>query len=222
MVDLKKDSIFERLIAKTGGVKIKTTSFALPGLEPGAIVEYGWTERHEDELANFIRLPLQREYPVQTVRYHIKPLSSPYFPYTMKAQTFHAQPTPFEKEPNGFVGVTFTNLPAVREEPDMPPENEVSGWMPIYYAPDSNMSADKYWRANGKAEYERFKQRMKVNDDIRRKASELVQGATDDRDKLKRLFLFCRSSIKNVNDAGADLTPEQRTASKEKRRRPTP
>jgi hypothetical protein len=215
VVELKKDGIFERVIAKAGGVKIKTTTFALPGLEPGAIVEYGWMERHEEELANYVRLPLQREYPVQTVRYHIKPLISPYLPYSMRAQTFHAPHTPFEKESNGFVGLTFTNLPALREEPDMPPENEVSAWILIYYAPDSNLTPDKYWRDQGKAEFDRFKQRMKVNDDIRRKANELTEGAATDEDKLKRMFLFCRSTIKNLGDAGADLTPEQRAEFKE-------
>jgi len=130
---LKKDGIFERLTAKAGGLKIKTTSFASPGVAPGVTVEYGWLERQDEELANYVHLPLQREFPVQTVRYHIKPLANPYFPFSMRAQTFNIRQPPFEAEPGGFVGPTFTNVPAAHEEPDMPPESEVSPWILIYW-----------------------------------------------------------------------------------------
>lgn len=217
VVELKKDGIFQRLVAKAGGVKIKTTTLALPGLEPGAVVEYGWKERHEEELANYVRLPLQREYPVQTVRYHIKPLVHPFFPFGMRANTFHVPEAPFEKERDGFVGLTFNNLPALREEPDMPPENEVSAWILIYYAPDKEIVPDKYWKEQGKTEFERFKPRMKANDDVKRKAAELTEQAATDEEKLKKLFLFCRSSIKNIHDPAAGLTPQQQLDFKENR-----
>lgn len=196
------------------GLKIKTTSFALPGLELGAIVEYGWVERHPG-LANYVRLPLQREYPVQTVSYHIKPLSSFYLPFSMRAKAFNAGQPAFEKESDGSFRMTFTNLPALREEPDMPPENEVSSWILIYYAPKRNVTPDEYWRDQGKDVFEFFRPRMKVSGNVRQKANELIQGATTVEDRLRRLFLFCRSSIKNVSDPGADLTPEQRTEFKE-------
>ncbi len=215
VLELKKDGIFEKLVAKAGDLKIRMTSFALPGLEPGAIVEYGWRERHNDELANYVRLPLQREYPVQTVRYHIKPLVNQYFPFAMRAITFHAQDQPFQKERDGFFGLTFSNMPAVEDEPDMPPENEVTAWLLIYYSPDEKLDPDKYWTKHGKDEFEIFKDRMKANNDVKRKAAELIEGTTTDEEKLKRLFLFCRSSIKNVSDPGSGLTIEQRRDFKE-------
>ena len=215
IIELKKDGVFERLLAKSGDVKIKMTSLALPGLEPGAIVEYGWRERHDNELANYTRLPLQREYPVKLVRYHIKPLSSPYFPFAMRAQSFHVDLPGFEKEPNGFVGLTFTNLPAVAEEPDMPPENEVTAWILLYYTPDEKVEPERYWTQHGKLMFESYKDRMKANNDVKRKAAELVQGAANDDEKLKRLYMFCRSSIKNVSDQASGLSPEQRRNAKE-------
>ena len=35
IVELKKDAIFNRVIIKTSGIKLKAKSFALPGVEPG-------------------------------------------------------------------------------------------------------------------------------------------------------------------------------------------
>ena len=74
IVELKKEDVFERTIVKSSGLKIKAKSFAMPGVEPGAIIEYRWKEVRNDQVANYIRLQLQRDIPVQLVKYYIKPL----------------------------------------------------------------------------------------------------------------------------------------------------
>jgi len=40
VVELNKDDVFERTIVKLSGLKLKAKSFALPNVEPGAIIEY--------------------------------------------------------------------------------------------------------------------------------------------------------------------------------------
>ena len=40
---------------------------------------------------------------------------------------------PIVKEKNGFYSMTMTNMPAYREEPRMPPEDQVRTWVLIYY-----------------------------------------------------------------------------------------
>ena len=44
IVELKKDAIFDRVIAQLGGQKIKAKTFAMPAVEPGVIIEYRWKE----------------------------------------------------------------------------------------------------------------------------------------------------------------------------------
>lgn len=46
ILELKKDDIFERTLVKASGVKAKAKSFALPGVEPGSIIEYRWRDVH--------------------------------------------------------------------------------------------------------------------------------------------------------------------------------
>src|ERR1051325_2316520 len=77
IIELQKDAIFEREIVKTSGLKLKAKSFAMPGVEVGAIIEYRWCEIRDDHLTLYERLHFQRDIPVQLVKYYIKPLSLP-------------------------------------------------------------------------------------------------------------------------------------------------
>src|SRR5260370_1766644 len=93
VVELSKADIFDRTIIKAGDLKINAKSFAMPAVELGAIIEYKWKETRHDALAYYIRLQLQRDIPVQLVKYFIKPFSSSH--YAMQVMTFHAGTPPF-------------------------------------------------------------------------------------------------------------------------------
>lgn len=215
IVELKKQDVLERTIEKAGGTKVKAKSFALPGLEPGAIIEYRWKEVRNDRLANYVRLYFQRDVPVQLVKYYIKPLSLPGFEYGMRAQTFNGTASPFTKEKNGYYGVTMTNVPAFHEEPRMPPEDAVRPWMLIYYSQDTNLKGETFWQDYGKKTYEEYKSRMKVSDEVKTAAASAIEGASTPEEKLAKLFEFCRSRIKKTNDDASGLTPDERAKLKE-------
>jgi len=210
--ELKKDAVFDRMLVKLNGIKLKAKSFVLPGVEPGAVVEYRWRERYEDSLANYVELQFQRDIPVQTVRYYLKPLTNPNFPFTMSTMGFHLpQGMHFEKEQKGFSSLTATNMPAFHEEPNMPPEHEVRTWMLVYYVPDKQSTPDKYWKDHGRELYQDFKPRMKVDGEVKKTAQQVIEDATTPDEKLRRLFRYCRNSIKNVNDPGSGLSVEERS-----------
>src|SRR5262249_31088101 len=42
ILDLKPDAIFENTVARARKLNLKSTSIAMPGAEPGAIIEYRW------------------------------------------------------------------------------------------------------------------------------------------------------------------------------------
>lgn len=214
-IELKKADIFERVVVKLSGVKVKAKSFALPGVEPGSIIEYRWREERGDSLTFYERMDFSRDIPVQVVKYYIKPLSFPGFTYGMRAKFFHGANSPFTKEKNGFYSTTMTNVPAFREEPNMPPEYQVRPWMLVYYSEDMRLEPVSFWRDFGKKVYERNKQFIKVNDDVKRVAAEVTAGATMPEQQLEKLFEFCRTKIKNVNDDASGMTSEQRAKLKE-------
>jgi hypothetical protein len=215
VVELKKEDVFERTIVKASGLKIKAKSFAMPGVEPGAIIEYRWKEVRNDRLANYIRLQFQRDIPVRLVKYYIKPYSDPDFPYGMRVITFHGESGPLTKEKNGFYSTTMERVPAFHEESRMPPEDEVRPWMLIYYAEDKKLTADQFWKDFGKRAYEKNKSRMKISDEVKQAAAKAIGDATTPEQKLERLFEFCRTSIKNINNDSSGMTTEEREKTKE-------
>ncbi|GAC1446696.1 MAG: hypothetical protein NVSMB56_07830 [Pyrinomonadaceae bacterium] len=215
IIELKKEDVFERDIVRLNKRKIKAKSFAMPGIEPGAIIEYRWKEIRSDDLVSYERFEFSRDIPVQTVKYYIKPLSLPNFPYGMRAQMFHTSNTPFSKEKDGYNGMTVTNVPAFREEPHMPPEYSVRPWMLVYYTEDNKAEPSKYWKDFGKKIYGEYKGSMKINDDVRQTAASITAGAATADEKLRKLHEFCRAKIKNANSATSGLSREERVSFKE-------
>ena len=206
ILELKKDAIFERLLVKAGGIKVKAKSFAMPGVEPGAIIEYRWRENRDNQLTNYVPLPFQREVPVQTVTYHFKPLAIPRF--EMRTMAYHCKPTPFVREPSGFYTTSVLNVPAFIEEPHMPPESEVIAWMLVYYSDNRNTSPEHYWKEYSSRSYDEFKPAIKPNGDVRRVAESIISSESDDNARLRRLFEYCRTKIKNTGSA--TMTAEER------------
>src|SRR5437588_567000 len=77
VVELNKDDVHERTIVKTSGLKVKAKSFAMPGVEAGAIIEYRWREIHQNTDANYVDLQFQRDIPVRSVTYLVRPYTGP-------------------------------------------------------------------------------------------------------------------------------------------------
>ncbi|MGH9904420.1 MAG: transglutaminase domain-containing protein, partial [Pyrinomonadaceae bacterium] len=97
----------------------------------------------------------------------------------------------------------------------MPPEDSIRSWMLIYYSEDRKLVADAFWKQFGKEVYEKNKSRMKVTDEVKEAATTAIGDATEPEQKIQRIFDFCRSKIKNINDDAAGLTSEERAKIKE-------
>ncbi|MGB8507529.1 MAG: DUF3857 domain-containing protein [Pyrinomonadaceae bacterium] len=218
IVELKKEDVFERTIIRTSGLKLKAKSFSMPGVEPGAIIEYRWRETRGDSFSNYDRLEFSRDIPVQSVKYYIRPSDNRYLAAAgigMRVQFFKVEGAPFKKEKDGFYSITQSNVPAYHEEPNSPPEYSVRPWMLIYYTEDKKLSAAAFWKDYGKQTYEEGRSNIKVNDDVKRKAAELVGDATTPDQKIERIFEFCRTQIKDAFDDANGMTAEQREKVKE-------
>lgn len=216
MVELKKEDVFEKTIVKVSGVKLRAKSFALPGVETGAIVEYRWREVRNNSITFYDRFELQRDIPVRLVEYHLKPARFQSFTSIgMNARTYHGNTTPFVKEKDGFFLTTMTNVPPFREEPRMPPENQMRAWMLVYYTTEENLPAEKLWPKVGREVYEAYKPVLKPTDEIRKATAEAIGDAATPQEKLLRLYNYSRDKIKNINDDAAGISKDERAKIKE-------
>ena len=208
IVELRKADIYKRTVVKTEGFRIRIVSFAVPGIEPGAVIEYRWRERHRDSLANYLRLPLSRELPVQIVRYYIRPLSLPGL--VMHYMPFNATPTAPERQRDGYSMLSLANVPAQRDEPYATPTYERRPWLFIFYGTWERSSDTDFWQGFARQLHAEYARRAKPDDDIRRLAAEAVTSAPSTEQKIIALVKAARQRLRRI---------DVDTASAEERRR---
>ena len=212
IVELAKTDIIEKTIVKASGLKLRTKTFAFPGIEPGAIIEYKWKEVRSNSSANNLRLQFQRDIPVQSVTYHLKPAGSA----LVDVRAFNMDKPKFEKEKSGFQVATVTNTPAFREEPMMPPEDSVRLWAMVKYQNlftlllGYNMLATQV--------YIGFQPYLKVDKEIKQKVAEITAGVDSAEDQIEKIFNFCRTNIKNTSDKSLGFTEDDLEKLKENKK----
>jgi hypothetical protein len=198
-LQLKSDSVYERDLIKSRGIRRKVKSFAMPGVEPGAIVEYRWKEVRDDPGSFHMRLQFQREFPVQKSTYFIRPLSRDYTNYTMNIWPFNCAPSSPKLDRDGFNVTALENVPAFREEPMMPGEASIRPWALIAYMLGGRREPDKYWDQIGKEIYnDVLKQGLKADNSIKQAAAKEVAGASEEEDKILHLIRYVRRNMRDL------------------------
>lgn len=205
IIELTKNEIFEREIAKADKIKVKAKSFAVPNIDLGVIVEYRYKETYSYGLAEDMRMYFQHDVPIQNITYYFKPASD------AKVLSFNMPDSKFVKDKGGFYRATAENVPSIAEEPYMPPEDEIRSWSIIYYERNRKSSATDFWsRAGGYVAYKYdIKDALKPDKDIKNAAAEIAAGAKTDEEKITKIYEFCKTKIKNIT-YNADLTDEER------------
>jgi len=210
IIELKKEDVFEKEIVRASGVKIKAKSFAVSGIEPGVILEYRYRETFQNDSASDERLIFQRDIPIETASYYVRPYEGQnlrYEQFNMPADV------KFVKDKKGYSVVTMTNVPSFKAEPRMPPEDQVRSWILLYYTPINTKNAlvnsMVYWSLYTSRYSNAYKDWTKPNGEIKKAAAEITQGAATDDEKLKKLYEFVQTQIKN-NSYDASLTDDAR------------
>jgi hypothetical protein len=219
IVELQEKDIFEREIIKTDGLKVKAKSFAVPNIEPGVIIEYRYREVIADASAKGMRLNFQRDIPVQNLSFYYKP----YNEKTPNYQTFNTD-VRFNKDKNGYWLASQSNVVSKKEEPRMPPEDEVTPWLliqgvslnvidasigSISFTIKDPSSPQRYWGAVSAEKAGLIKLMNKPNGDIKKTAEQVTASASTPEDKLRKLYEFAQTQIKNTSFDPA-LTDEMR------------
>jgi hypothetical protein len=159
-----------------------------------------------------MRLQFQRDIPVQAVTYRIKPAQN----MSWDVRPFNMDRFSFQREKNGFDVTTVNRMPAFREEPMMPPEDSVRSWALVrYHGFFSVLSSYSFQAAQT---YFIFQPYMKVDNDIKKKAAEIVAGASTVDEKVLKIFDFCRTNIRNTDDKNAGFTDEDLEKLKENKK----
>lgn len=218
-IKLASREIHERMVDRLDGRKVKVKSFNMPGVQVGSVIEARWKMVRTSNLTHYARLPftwpLNADTPVRRVTYHVKPYSNPDLP-PMRTLMFNGSTEPMVREPDGFYRFRATNLRGHRDEPEMPPDEQIRPWMLLYYA-DTPTEAGKFWGRLGKDEWSRTRDWFRVTGDVRTLAAKLTAGATTEEARLRAIYDHCHRVIRNLDTPSPDTTAEERERKKEER-----
>ena len=205
IVELAKTDVFDREIAKTDKIKIKAKSFAVPNIEPGVIVEYRYQEVYPGSSAEDMRMVFQHDIPIQNITYYFKPFSG------ARYLTFNMGSDKFVKDKGGFYRATMEDVPSIKEESQMPPQDELRSWLLLYYTNDFKGNENDFWsRAGGSiARGYGIKDTLKPGKELKAAAEQITAGATTPEEKLLKIFEFCKTKVKNIS-FDTTLTDDQK------------
>ena len=201
IVELDRNTVYKRDLERVRGLRQKVVSFAMPGVEKGAIIEYRWKQTEDDNRFRYVRLHFQREFPVQKVTYFVRPLSSErVVEENLYIAPFNCKTSPIKQENDGYQSTTVENVPAAHYESWAPSEPNVEPWALLYYRQGGLKDPTKYWDERGKELYKQFKDSLKSDGETKAAAATAMQGANDENGKLVALAAFVRKSVRNVRD----------------------
>ena len=228
VVEVTKQDIVEKELIKAGGIKIKVKSFAIPNLEIGSIIEYRYREVISDAGAAGMHLKFQRSIPVQTLSYYYKPYSKKEPNY----RSFNFNDTRFVQDEKGFWVATRKNISAFKEEPRMPPEDQVMPWILLRAARTNVLESSgfsisftfkdpsnppSYWAAVSSEKKIWYQFMTQPDKEIKRVALEVTASATTPETKLDKLYEYCQTQIRNTSfdptltDAERKKLPENKS-----------
>ncbi len=204
IVEITKTDVFDREIAKTDNLKVKAKSFAVPNIEAGVIFEYQYQEITQYGSADDMRMIFQHDVPIQTISYYYRPGAD------TKILSFNMEGK-FVKDKGGFYRATLNNVPAIVEEPYMPPQDEVRSWMLLYYTRRLKDTATDFWsRLGGNIVYIfDVKDTLKPDKSLKAAAAEITAGTADPDDQVAKIYEFCKTRVKNISYDAA-MTEEDR------------
>jgi Domain of Unknown Function with PDB structure (DUF3857)/Transglutaminase-like superfamily len=201
---LQPGDVFDREIVRVNKTRVQARSFAVSGIDVGVIVEYQYSETRKNDSASGERLILQRDIPMQSMSYHIRPASYQSLNVRSYNLPSEGQSLIFSDDPQnkGFQVATMTNIPALKEEPNMPPEDEVRRWAYLSYSNSGWM----IW-SFGFSEF--AKQFTRNSKPVDQQAALLSGGMTSQEEKLRNIYEFVQTRIRNIT-FDRSLTDEQR------------
>jgi hypothetical protein len=200
IIELDRKTVYKRDLVRASGLKEKVVSFAMPGVEEGAIVEYRWRQSEDDNRFRYLRLSFASDLPVQTITYFVRPLSSEYVASDqMFILPFNCKPTPVQRGNDGWNQTTVTNVPAKHAEPYSPSTYNTDAWALLYYR-SGNDNAQKYWNDHAKKAYGDFKGLIKADADQKAAALKAVSDAKTDEERILAIILAVRARVKHFGD----------------------
>lgn len=202
VIPLDKRAVIQDVVVRKGREGVMRKSFAMPGVQPGCLVEYRYRLDVDDTSISSLIYKFQSNIPTQKLVFHIKPVEAP--DWFVRTQLFHTSATASPKRVDGYMEFTALNQPSYVEEPDSPPELQERGWMMMFYTQEPLQSPEVYWPRLGRRLAREFELSTRPNAPSKRLAASLTDAAPNEDAKLDSLLQWLRTRFTVVYSNSSD------------------
>jgi hypothetical protein len=194
----------ELLSSKTTDKTISHKVFTLPKVEVGSIIEYRYEIRYDDDRVSSPMWEIQREYFVHKAHYSFIPF--PNFQPGSRAQTTSRyiadskgrvansliwwmnlpKGVTIKTDVGGHYAVDLEDVPAIPDEPWMPPIRSVLYKVFFYYMP--SFTAQEFWMDSAKDWVKENEHFAEVSSGLREAVSQIVSPTDPDLEKARKIY----------------------------------
>ncbi len=148
IAELKEEDLHETTSIRFGRrAAASVLRGTLPGVQPGCVVDYGYSYWEPGAQRTIMRLDLQGPWPIRELRVRWTPLLQ--FPSAYRVA--RASGLKLRVEQGGAsLEIHGADLPAVLDEPNGPPSREARGSAVLYYRAAGEQEPDRFWDATAR------------------------------------------------------------------------
>lgn len=202
--------VYDKMVEKTKGKKIKAKVFTAPDVQVGSIVEYHFNYDFEDYWIFNSYWAVSGDLFTRKAVFSLVPFKE----WAVRWQWPAGLPegtTPPKLGADDIVRMTATDIPAFQIEDYMPPENEVKFRVIfIYNQDDFEQDPVKYWRKFGKKENDRMEGFVGKKKELEAAVSQIVSPSDPPEVKLQKIY----ARLEQVRNLGYEA---RKTEQEEKR-----
>lgn len=210
--------VFEKVVERSGNLKIMSKTFTMPDVTPGSIIEYRYIRYWEavnPATRTYYYFPRSEWYISgdlyqRAAHFSFNPAKPDMFSYRMQA-TRLPEGAKFNKDPmKGIVSLDLTNIPPFEREPFMPPPLELQMRVLFFYSTDLSIpQGDDYWKQYGKKWSGQVEGFMDRKNAVSRAVASVTQPSDSSEMKLQKLYDFVQS-FENLSYERAKSAKETR------------
>ncbi|HEV3218747.1 MAG TPA: DUF3857 domain-containing protein [Candidatus Acidoferrales bacterium] len=189
--------VMEKLLIKSGEIKILAKTFTLPDVTPGSVIEYRYKVQREPALYD-CTWQIQEELYTRRAHFGFMP-NQQQESYGLLWRTFRSTASP-QKQKDGSYALDINDVPGVPDEEYMLPEDEVRGKIEfIYTKEDRPKDAKGFWDQTAKEMNDFQEKFVGKRPSVRDLVSQTIK--TDDTPEVKLQKLYARAQqVHNTTD----------------------
>jgi hypothetical protein len=197
--------VFDKVLAKRGGLNVQAKAFSLPNVEPGCILEYRYKVGWDRQYWVPPRWIVQDELPTLHAKFVTTNPRGVEVAYTWFLPAGYPSP----HNTGQSTELELSNIPAFEHEEYSLPDDALKMRVLFYEAPSSGVKEADFWRDKGKDLYKKAEDFSQPRKGVVQEVQRLVQPSDPPEVKLHKLYVRTQQ-IRNLTYERAKTEAEEK------------